>query len=624
MWRKRDFWTKAALNRIAATFDEPWYSVMYRRDLEAHKKPEETPLDFYLRMGARIGHDPHATFSELYFRTANPRVFKHLLRHPKYFGYLLFLAGFREGKNGEEEPRTLRPLECENWRALTTALDREFIAANYVIDRKKYVSELDFYILCSRTQPISPSAAFSEERYRGMHADVEKDIREGRLISGYHQFVVLQIEQGKVADQLEGVDSDNAEMKRRLEETIPGITRPIEFDVISELEYLTLPITIKRTGRRSQGFLIFIPYYIPELFFGGYHGFFELLRTLKHQNDADLKLVIVRKMPWDGDLEVNIKRIDQHMPEIAGIFSSYHLLQESRTIGVDGEYGVISFCAETHFVASDAARQLDVTPYFHVPDYEPDFNSAGSVSTFVRSAYDLPHRGLYNSRKLYEYFRDVASIEQTRDPGYRYVTFENSIKPMPWDRKTFRERHIGEERKRLIIYARPEPVGTRNDFALIIVALKRALQRGYFDESRWSFHGIGAMSAHPQVELSRQSSMEVIPKLPLLEYEEFLLQGDIGISVISTPHPGIIHFQMAAFGLTTITYAIEGRSPEWLKSQSKNIIPCRPSIDGLCEAIAQAVENSDDIDARYENAIRSHIPPYEAELKAAARFCAMK
>ena len=82
------------------------------------------------------------------------------------------------------------------------------------------------------------------------------------------------------------------------------------------------------------------------------------------------------------------------------------------------------------------------------------------------------------------------------------------------------------------------------------------------------------MSSFPQVDLTSQSVMEVIPQLPLKEYEEFLLQGDIGISVISTPHPGIIHFQMAAFGMTSITYARDGRSAELAgKPKQKPFMP---------------------------------------------------
>ena len=624
MLRKKSYGTSTILKRIAETFDETWYVATYASDLAAHKTPGETPLDFYLRIGGRIGHDPNPRFSELYFRTANPRVYKRLLKNPDDFGYLLFVGGFGAGLF--HTLRVATAAESENWRILTTAIDREFLAARYSIDSSRFISELDFYIRCSRTRPISPSASFSEERYRGV--DVEKDIREGRLISGYHQFIVAQVENEKLMAGVpelqrrsEEAIPDSAEMIRRLEETVPGSTRPIELGLIRELDYLTAPITVNRSAQGGRGFLVFIAYYIPELFFGGYAGFFELLKSLKAVGGGDLKLVIVRKMPSEDDLRVNIERIKQSSPDISSLFASYHLLQEGRTIDVDGDYGVISFCAETHFVASDAARQLNVTPYFYLPDYEPDFNPAGSLKTFVRSAYDLPHRGLYNSRKLYEYFRDIVGVEQVRDAGYRYVTFENAIKPMPWDRQTFHERHSNKRKKRLIIYARPEPVGSRNDFALIILALKKALQQGRFDEPSWSFHGIGAMTPFSPVELSPQSYMEVIPKMPLQEYEEFLLQGDIGISVISTPHPGIIHFQMAAFGLASITYTMNGRSPEWLRSQSKNLIPCHASIDGLCDGIAQAVQQSADIGARFENAVHSTISPASAELEAAAKFC---
>jgi hypothetical protein len=626
MLRKSSYRTPALLKRIAETFDEKWYAATYARDLEAHKTPGETPFDFYLRIGARIGHDPHRKFSELYFRTANPRVYRRLLKAPQEFGYLLFIGGFGPGLF--DKLRVATAEESENWRTLTAAIDREFVAAHYPVDRSKYISELDFYVRSSRTQPISPSSAFSEERYRD--AQIEQEIRNGRLISGYHRFVVAQAENERMmagVPELErpfdGSIPDSAEMTRRLEETIPGSTRPIEIGLIRELEYLTAPISINRTGQSGRGFVVFIAYFIPELFFGGYTGFFELLRSIKQIHGGDLKLVIVRKMPSPDDLQVNIARINQSLPDIAGLFSSYHLLQESRTIDVDGDYGVISFCAETHVVASDAARQLDVTPYFYIPDYEPDFNAAGSVRTFVRSTYDLPHRGLYNSSKLYEYFRDVVGVTQLGDPDYRYVTFENPIKPMPWDRQTFHQHH-GNEKKRLIMYARPEPVGSRNDFALVVLALKKALQRGCFDEASWEFYGVGAMAPFPKIELTAQSSLEVIPKLPLEEYERFLLQGDIGISVISTPHPGIIHFQMAAFGLLAITYAMKGRSPEWLISQSRNLIPCDASIDGLCEAIAQAVERTGDLDTRHENAVRSSIPAAKAELEAAARFCTSK
>jgi hypothetical protein len=619
--------TPALLGQVAATFDAAWYVATYQRDLQAHAKPGESPLDFYLRTGARIGHDPHPTFSELYFRTANEAAYRRVLRTSQEFGYLLLLGGFRGLFTGA--PRTANAAECENWRIVTTAIDRDFVAANYSIDRSQYVSELDFYVRGSRQQAISPSADFREADYRRAHTHIDNDIRKGKLISGYHEFLAAQLEYGGPSAANAAARRDEAipgadDGIRYLERTIPGSTRPLELGLINEIDYLAAPVTIKRSGRKGRGFLVCIPYFIPELFFGGYGAFFALLRKLKELGGGDLKLVVVRKIPSKDDLRLNIERIRHSMPEVASLFSSYHLLQEDRTIEVDGDCGVISFCAETHFIASDAARQLGVAPYFHIPDYEPDFSSAGSVRSFVRSSYDLPHRGLYNSQKLHEYFRDVAAVQQVRDAAYRYVTYENPIKPMPWGRQKFLDHHAGKDKKRLIVYARPEFVGARNDFALIVLALKQALRSGCVDETRWTFHGIGAMAAYSDIELSPRSRLDIIPKLPPAEYEDFLLQGDVGISVISTPHPGIIHFQMAAFGLTTITYATANRSADWLRSQSRNLIPCQPSIEGLCKAIGRAVAESADLAARYENTQHALASAGADDIEAAAKFCLIR
>ena len=319
-------------------------------------------------------------------------------------------------------------------------------------------------------------------------------------------------------------------------------------------------------------------------------------------------------------LDTNLKIIREESPDIAELFSSYHLLQESRCIQVNGNYGVISFCAETHFVASDAARQLNVSPVFFVQDYEPDFHPAGTLRTFKQSAFSLPHVGIYNSRKLYEFFRDYTGLRPISESSYKYATFENVIKPMPWDWDTFQARHKGKDKKRLIIYARPESLGARNEFGIIVLAVKKAIAQGYLDSETWMFQGIGSMLPRPPVPLSAGCQIEMIAKMPLREYEECLLLGDVGISLISTPHPGIIHFQMANFGLASVTYQTPGRSAAWLKSQSDNLIPSAMTIEGLCDAIRQAVELSLDLPKRYANAVNSQNHTDTSDLEAAAKF----
>jgi hypothetical protein len=122
------------------------------------------------------------------------------------------------------------------------------------------------------------------------------------------------------------------------------------------------------------------------------------------------------------------------------------------------------------------------------------------------------------------------------------------------------------------------------------------------------------------IPLSNDAQLEMVPKLPLRDYEDMLLLGDIGISLISTPHPGIIHFQMASFGLATVTYATKGRSAEWLQAQSKNILPSPVTIQGISDALARAAELATDLNARHHNAERSVVHTDERDVDAAAEF----
>ena len=198
------YWTPPNLEKIAATFDERWYAVNYWRDLNDLKRPDERPLDFYLRVGGRLGHDPHRNFSELYFRTFNAELYAHLRSAPQDFGYLVFVDETWEKFAPWAIPT---PSQCENWRVLAVAVDRKFVAAKYSIDQKKYVSALDYYIRCSRHSPISPSRSFSEAYYRSANPDVSARILRGELISGYHHFRLHGAHEGRSVRSVEDFEA---------------------------------------------------------------------------------------------------------------------------------------------------------------------------------------------------------------------------------------------------------------------------------------------------------------------------------------------------------------------------------------------------------------------------------
>jgi hypothetical protein len=90
--------------------------------------------------------------------------------------------------------------------------------------------------------------------------------------------------------------------------------------------------------------------------------------------------------------------------------------------------------------------------------------------------------------------------------------------------------------------------------------------------------------------------------MPAKDYAELLHTGDIGVSFISTPHPGIVHFQMAKYGLVTLTNVTGQRTASWLSSQNPNILGVELVPAKIAEGLKAAAERSFDLETRYQNA----------------------
>ena len=117
-------------------------------------------------------------------------------------------------------------------------------------------------------------------------------------------------------------------------------------------------------------------------------------------------------------------------------------------------------------------------------------------------------------------------------------------------------------------------------------------------------------------------SVDIRPKMPIDDYENLLKESDVGISLISTPHPGIIHFQMASFGLSTVTNTTAIRTAESLRALSANIVPSALSLVEMPGRIRQAMHHSADFEARYANALALRTVDYDQEIARVAAFLA--
>jgi hypothetical protein len=82
---------------------------------------------------------------------------------------------------------------------------------------------------------------------------------------------------------------------------------------------------------------------------------------------------------------------------------------------------------------------------------------------------------------------------------------------------------------------------------------------------------------------------------------------DVGLSLILAPHPGVVHFEMAAAGIVVVTNVYENRTAESLAGFSSNIIAVEPQIHAIARGLAIAAQRCTDVDARLAGA--RQLPP---------------
>lgn len=584
---------------VEPEFDADWYYSTYVDILEEEGVGPEGALDHYLRGGARRGHDPHAGFCELHYRLTHLDVCEHLVDNVDEFGFLHFL---RYGRNEKERVRPTAE-QTEEFRSIFLALDQDFIRDHYEVDLEKNISAADFYFQEVKEKRVSPNPRFSEEAYRAENPDVDEVVRSGILPSGYqHYRKTIELEERAAISVAEFTRKKRARLlaSRRdiLERNLPGITHPSGLETLRSVSFLRTGGHV-RTRRAGPDVLCLVPNFCPEILFGGYQGFFNVMDEVRRQAKAALHLLVVSRI--DESLHRwNCARMAATNGRISRIFERIDLLREDGPVHVGQSTVVVSYSAETHYLAGRLSAETGRTPIFFIQDFEPDFHPSGDLRSFTRSAFRLPHKAIYNTDVLRAAFAaEGLSAEQVSDAGS--VAIDNFVRPLPMSKGEFVAMHSKKDARRLIFYGRPEAHAGRNHFATFVLALEAAIEQGVF-AGNWEFVSVGSLAFEGHHPLPRGNRLEIVARLPKEAYEQLLITGDIGASFISTPHPGIIHFQMAQFGLTTLTNVAPGRGREWLAGYSPNLIGCELQEDALVEALRLAVERSGAVTERYRNA----------------------
>jgi SAM-dependent methyltransferase len=184
-------------------------------------------------------------------------------------------------------------------------------------------------------------------------------------------------------------------------------------------------------------------------------------------------------------------------------------------------------------------------------------------------------RFIVNTAMLYEHLvaEGFQSIEKNG------LVFEPAFP----ERSYFRETVSGQ-RRTFFFYARPGNV--RNLFIRGLEAINESVNSGVLEPADWTFHFVGRDI--PDIELPYGITPERSENLPWADYVALVRKVDVGLALMSSPHPSYPPLDLAACGAVAVTNRFGSKRD--LGRYSANIISADPSVAALKHAIADAVE----------------------------------
>jgi len=219
-----------------------------------------------------------------------------------------------------------------------------------------------------------------------------------------------------------------------------------------------------------------------------------------------------------------------------------------------------------------------------VQDWEPSFYPWGDLRLKARSTYDAGFQLLVNSRSLARYVED-----RTGRPVDPSRVFAPELDPGPLRVAADRWKPSPDGTLRVLFYARPSK--PRNMLNLGLQAL-RAWSLTRADDSdvvvRLAGEPIG------EVDLGPRLHTETLGKLSYDDYYEVLADTDVGLALMSSPHPGHLALELPMAGIPTVTNQFEGYREPWV---SGLVVAERADTRALAEALTSAESIASNLEA---------------------------
>lgn len=417
-------------------------------------------------------------------------------------------------------------------------------------------------------------------------------------------FVKDAINQEQNAARIQNADESSSPGLRKakeLEARYPGITLPVGLGGISVLEEKFAVPRHEVDPRAPARVNVLLPQLDPLIMFGGYIACLQFIRKIQDAG-FQVRILLVESDRFDREA-VNAKLASNPpLQQAVAAAEVEDITQGTQTLVISPADAFVGYsfwtCIKAHRLAEAVGKKF----IFFLQEYEPIFHPHDSYYAIGSYVYRLPHRAIFNTRLLSDYFRSkwlgVFGRYDGEELDRHHVAFQHALTPTS---PPSIDQLAGRRTRRLLFYGRPEGHARRNLFEIGILALREAVSRGVFDGD-WEFHGVGTLGPEYDVDLGHGRTMKLSGTLPQGDYGAALREFDIGLSLMLAPHPSILPFEMASAGQVVVTNAYESRTADVLRAISGNLEPCEADPFSVADALAAAVTRVGQHEDRIEGA----------------------
>lgn len=369
----------------------------------------------------------------------------------------------------------------------------------------------------------------------------------------------------------------------------PGLTKPIGINNYEFYSYMIKPQPIiKMTKSESKTIYVIMHSIDLEIIFGGMNAFFRFITAYaKEKCSSRLELILTdQKSGYEG-AKYQLDKPEHPLSKIkSGLEVNIQLFNNwnQKNLNIYSSPTLIAYNAKSAYLCKEINKIVkNCNLIYFIQEDESIFSSNNSFNAAIKNSYHFDFTKIINSNILLK-FLNKNYPEAFKDKS-KIITFQHQYlspeKPI----------HYARKKSQIIVYFRPESHAERNCPEIIIESLRQWSKK--FREShsqKFKFIGLGAFDAH-SIYIDDENHLNVIPKLDLKEYTNIMKDSAAGISLMNAPHPGVVPFEMAEFGVRCVTNTFQNRSKEDLLNSSDLIYPSSFDPEEIANQLNQALSD---------------------------------